>query len=1205
MAVKLNLRKDELIMVAEELGLKIPDKAIIRDLKSLIESSETYKTDQELVRSIIDNILSDKEEARRESERESEIELERLKLAQLEEQAKIANTSQMTETFNAGSNVSLESLIKSVRTLTIPVPVKSESFSLFFHSLEKAFENKSVPEGYRAEILLTILGERVNNLLVYVNKEELGDYKKIKSLILKEFEPTPQECLANFKKAKKLPSETYVQFASRLSASYGFYCQLRKVSDFKSLCDLTVSDRIFETLDRDLMTHIGVKQGETFFKPQQLGRECDIYLSSRGKSAAEHTGRNAGDEAKRVGGNRWQGSSSWRADKNVSRVFVSETTNSNCVLCKNGTHPLATCARFKRLSVWDRSDVIKRNNLCYRCFQPHKLSECRSLKNCFCQKPHHKMIHFPRENSNNSDAPLRMDAPTFVPRQSEGTPEVASQSQVFATSFSESKPKNVLLSTVRALIKNKFGEWIEVRCLLDVGSQSCLCTRACVERLQLKMEKINTVISCVNGATMVVKNCVSTLVANKDSTYVRQLSMLVVNKITDLVPSRVVNVGVDVTEFASLADSSFNVPAPVDVLLGAEIFYELLRPGQIKVRNSGVLLQDTVFGYVVSGSVGQEVGGRSHCGLIIEDDLNKTLKRFWEIENVEGECSETTEASLCEDHFVCTHSRNQDGRYVVSMPLSKDPSCLGNSRDSAVRQLNSMWRRLSRDPEYLTLYRDFLKEYEELGHLERVIESKEPVTRYYIPHHGILRPEKLTTKLRVVFNASSPTSTGISLNDILLKGEVIEDVFDTISRFRRHRYAFVTDIQKMYRQILIDPEQRDLQRILWRDGPNSDLATFRLKTVTYGLASAPFLAIRTLQQLAEDERSRFPLASDVLLHDTYMGDIVSGAADLETTRRLQSQLQDALQSCGMALHKWSSNSSELLNGSLASNVEHSFSQSNELSVKTLGISWQPVPDQFVFKVTIDIKPVYTKREVLSVIARLYDPLGFLGPVLTKAKVLLQRLWQQKVEWNEVLPNSVVNEWHDFVTTLKCIEEVKITRFILTEAWQRIVIQGFADASEAAYGAVVYLQCFYQERAAKVTMLASKSRVAPIRVISIPRLELCACVLLAQLVRKLRSALRLDVSDVVLHTDSTIALSWLATPANRLKTFIANRVSKVQRLTEDCQRKHVPSTINPADLVSRGLGPRELTVQELWWSGPPFLEQGELFSEQVGDFIHGQ
>ncbi|GFS93781.1 integrase catalytic domain-containing protein [Trichonephila clavipes] len=424
------------------------------------------------------------------------------------------------------------------------------------------------------------------------------------------------------------------------------------------------------------------------------------------------------------------------------------------------------------------------------------------------------------------------------------------------------------------------------------------------------------------------------------------------------------------------------------------------------------------------------------------------------------------------------------------MALNKDPSCLGNSKDIAIRQLNSLWKRLSRDSGYLSLYAEFLKEYEELGHLERVVESSEPPTHYYIPHHGVLRPEKLTTKLRIVFNGSSPTTTGISLNDILLKGEVKEDVFETISRFRRHKFAFTTDIQKMYRQILINPDQQDLQRIIWKHGLDAEILTYRLKTVTYGLSNAPFLAIRTLQQLAKDEKSRFPLASETLLYDTYMDDIVSGAPDLETAQQLQSQLKDALQSCGMNLHKWSSNSPELLNSSLSSDVEHSFSTDIDLSVNTLGISWKPFEDCFVFK------------------------------------------------------------------------------------------------------------CFLHNGAAKVSILVSKSRVAPIRVISIPRLELCACVLLAQLVKKIRSTLRLNISDIVLHTDSTIALAWLNTPANCLKTFVANRVAKVQELTEGFQWNHVPSVLNPADFVSRGLRPCDLPNLRLWWHGPQFLEKGKLSSEET-------
>ncbi|GFW39131.1 integrase catalytic domain-containing protein [Trichonephila clavipes] len=594
--------------------------------------------------------------------------------------------------------------------------------------------------------------------------------------------------------------------------------------------------------------------------------------------------------------------------------------------------------------------------------------------------------------------------------------------------------------------------------------------------------------------------------------------LLVVNKITDLIPNKVIDVDVNVSEFVPLADDKFNIPDRIDMLLGAEIFYELLKPGKFYCDNSHLVLQNTVFGYVVSGSVDhtQVTENRVHCGLIFDDDLNETLKKFWEIEGVHIEPKVDTEVSLCEDHFVRTHRRNCEGRYVVSMALNKDPSCLGNSKDIAIRRLNSLWKRLSRDSSYLSLYAEYLKEYEELGHLERVVESSEPPTHYYIPHHGILRPEKLTTKLRIVFNGSSPTTTGIRLNDILLK-----------------------DVQA---NININPDQQDLQRIIWKHGLDTEILTYRLKTITYGLSNAPFLAIRTLQQLAKDEKSRFPLASETLLYDTYM-DIVSGAPDLETAQQLQSQLKDALQSCGMNLHKWSSNSPELLNSSLSSDVEHSFSTDIDLSVKTLGISWKPFEDCFVFKVSVSAKHIYTKRDVLSVIAKLYDPWGFLGPVIAKAKVFLQQLWQCKLDWDDVLFNSIANE---------------------------IVLQGFADASEAAYGAVVYLQCFLHNGVAKVSILASKSRVAPIRVISIPRLELCACVLLAQLVKKIRSTLRLNISDIVLHTDSTIALALLNTPANRLKTFVASRVAKVQELTEGFQWNHVPSVLNPADLVSRGL-----------------------------------
>ncbi|GFV20593.1 integrase catalytic domain-containing protein [Trichonephila clavipes] len=210
MALKLNLKKDELISVAVEMGLVIPSKAKIINLKKLIESSVVYKNDIEFERSLVENAL--------EKKIEKQLEL-----------AKVRKESEKNpQTLESGEPSSitdkLENLLKSIKTLTIQVPVRSESFNLFFHSLEKAFQIKSVPDELKAEILLNILGERVNNLLTYVSQEYLSNYVKIKELILREFEPTPQECLTNFKKARKLPSENYVQFASRLSATFDYYC---------------------------------------------------------------------------------------------------------------------------------------------------------------------------------------------------------------------------------------------------------------------------------------------------------------------------------------------------------------------------------------------------------------------------------------------------------------------------------------------------------------------------------------------------------------------------------------------------------------------------------------------------------------------------------------------------------------------------------------------------------------------------------------------------------------------------------------------------------------------------------------------------------------------------------------------------------------------------------------------------------------------
>ncbi|GFX91333.1 uncharacterized protein TNCV_4144081 [Trichonephila clavipes] len=484
---------------------------------------------------------------------------------------------------------------------------------------------------------------------------------------------------------------------------------------------------------------------------------------------------------------------------------------------------------------------------------------------------------FPLETTTevNQDEPqfaLRVNAESFVPK--------VDKTQIVATGCFKNK---CLLSAALILVKDKYSEWQTFRALLDSGSETCLISNECANKLQLKTERINTLISCLNDASMVFNGCVKMAISNQNKSFEKELDMLVVKKITDFILQKTLEINYDFSNFVELADSNFNVPGKIDLLLGANIFYELLKPERIKIKDSQLLLVNSVFSYIVTGNLDSINETKVHCGFIRDEDLNKTLENFSKVEEVEEPIVKNKERLICEEHYANTHFRTKEGKYVVSsIPLKKEPSCLGNSKDIALKRLGSLWNRLARDENYLNLYREFLRDYERLGHMKEVTNETEPEITYYATHHGIYRPEKSTTKLRVAFNCSSLTDNGISLNDIQYKGGVIQDdLYAQMLRFRTYTYAFTAEIKMMYRTILINPKQRNPQRIVWCENEHESPKTYELSTVTYGSESAPYLAQRTLTQLSMDEEANFPIAASVLRNNLYMDDVLCGAATLE------------------------------------------------------------------------------------------------------------------------------------------------------------------------------------------------------------------------------------------------------------------------------------------------------------------------------------
>jgi hypothetical protein len=649
-----------------------------------------------------------------------------------------------------------------------------------------------------------------------------------------------------------------------------------------------------------------------------------------------------------------------------------------------------------------------------------------------------------------------------------------------------------------------------------------------------------------------------------------------------------------------LADKDFYKSAPIDILLGAEIFFEILMQGRYDFKGLPVL-QNTKLGYILSGKIHQcyvrKYKKQCHSLFIQTDSLNHLLERFWSIEEMNNKVM-TPEERACEEHFQQHTQRLETGRYEVRLPLSDSADKLGESYDTAMAKFLALERRLEKNPQLKQDYSAFLGEYLQLGHMTPVSkdEERKEIPHFYMPHHGVVKEASSTTKLRVVFNGSEKSSNGISLNDILMTGpKVQDDLYDIVLRFRLYRIVMSADIAKMYRQIRVHPADRKLQRILWRNTPTQPVTTYELNTVTYGTASAPFLATRCLQQLIEDEAVNYPEAATLAKDGFYVDDLITGTNEVDTALAMQQDLIDMLHKGGFRLRKWSSNHPALLNHLAPEDVEGNrlVNVGNESLIKALGVFWNSTTDKLMLCVSVKPDTEFTKRSVLKVIASIYDPLGLVSPITIQCKMFLQQLWQLKINWDEPLPTENQEQWIRLGTNLPILQSIQIDRLVICHhKLKEVELHGFSDASEAAYGACLYIRSIDVKGNISTRLLCSKSRVAPLKRLSLPRLELCAAMLLANLYQSSSRAMKIKFSKVRLWTDSMIVLAWLRSPAARWKTFVANRVNHIQELTNTNDWNHVKSKENPADLVSRGADAFILKHSSLWWSGPTWLQEEE-------------
>lgn len=865
--------------------------------------------------------------------------------------------------------------------------------------------------------------------------------------------------------------------------------------------------------------------------------------------------------------------------KKQACLSVSSCNRSVCVMCTQ-PHRLDYCSRFKAMKLQDRYDFVKRKRLCFNCFFAHSVRDCRLPPCQHCQRRHHSLLHgLPYQEkkpaSTCSPGDSVISAAISDDRQASAPADTAGASaDISATALhSVCNVKQVLLSTALIVVQDKHGQRLPCRAVLDNGSQVNIITQKLSNKLGLDVTRAMLPISGVNGVNTRSSQWVNVTISSFHSQYTNVIGCHVLPAVTFPLPAQPINtVSWEFPDAVknSLADPGFNCTTDVDLLLGAEIYYEVVWSQPTVMPGGLPWLYNTAFGWIISGPIAtehnQEVSSqRTSC--LLTAGIWLAVK--------EPRNSKYVDEVACELHFQKTHGRQSDGRFIVSLPFRDGSGSLGRSMESALHRFLSLERKLQRNTELHKEYCEFMNEYRKLGHMSLI---EDPVLQtgqyYYLPHHAVFKASSTTTKMRVVFDASMKTSINLSLNDVLLAGAVIQsELFDIVLRFRLHMIVITADVAKMYRQVLINENDRSFQRILWRDSPDKPLIHFALNTVTYGTVPASFLATRVLKQLAVECAEQSPEVSQSILRDFYMDDYISGANSDNEAEIMHRDVAKVLESGGMLLRKWCSNSEQMRRiFSETSNVSHySLNLSPDETTTSLGLNWCPTSDTLLFLNKSEISRLSkTKRELLSTLNSVFDPLGFLGPVLIRGKVFLQELWQLKIEWDDELPSHIQTRWRLFLEDLNNLSKLKIPRLAKINNRGRIELHGFCDASQIAFGACIYLRQLTGAGTWGVHLLCAKSRVAPTKTLTIPRLELSGSLLLSELMCRVSKAINVSLDNIYCWCDSTVVLAWINGVPAQWKTYVANRVTQIIENVGAGSWRHISTHQNPADPLSRGV-----------------------------------
>ena len=949
--------------------------------------------------------------------------------------------------------------------------------------------------------------------------------------------------------------------------------------------------RIGEDVDPDLIERITSKlavQDRVAWNEVKRGLADKLDLDYFGRWLCDRASSylNAFDLADEQGKKSAGLSSSSKSNKTIVRTnHTSASSGPNpskrsCPSCSE-SHHLRDCSSFKSLSIGRRIEFLTGKGICFYClYKGHMVRQCRQAKVCGkggCTLRHHELLH--------EDSP----PPTVVSSHH---------------SSGSSNPTRVAFGTLSVEVLDSKGQPVIANILFDECSDGTLVREGFVNRLGLTGAADPLVIKGVTGArSNHSSQCIELQIKTADGSYVK-IEAKSVKKVCDPVPTvQWSSVKKNWKHLADLPLADMN--GRVDILLGLA-YGVLMLPSDKRVgRDDEPFAIKNRFGWVGRGAVNNSsrtTEVRTHLTMLaFEDRLDEQLRRLCDTENFG--CERPEEMKLAPDDEFANRTveegtKQSDGGYEVALPWRIGEPAIPSNKKLAEFRFQSLLKRFEKDPEFESDYRQAMAKYFEKGYAHIVADPAELAhpEQGFLPHFGVRKRHGDNKKIRIVFDSAAKFE-GKCLNDCLLTGPPLQNLLPhVLIRFREGAVAFSADIEAMFSRIRLTPRDARYHRFLWQDD-NKKTVVCQMDRLTFGDGSSPFVALKTIRRVAADHGAGKEDAVRTIHRNLYVDDYLDSAKSVEEAVKRATDVRDILAAGDFPLVGWKANCDEFLrvvdpSSTSRSAEEHSLGE-DEMATRVLGVNWLPASDVFVFRFCFaDFS--FTRRWMASLTAGMFDPLGLLSPVIVKAKIRLRELAVRGIGFDDEMPEQDQRWWESFISRLPELRRYQTPRVLFPneDSIRKIELHTFSDSSEEAFAAAVYLRLTYEDESVVVRLVMAKSKLTPMKTVSVAKNELNGAVLGARLAAFVQQAITRPIHARFFWTDSSCVRNWIRSTSAFYKPFVSQRIGEIQTLTKAEEWRFVPGKLNVSDYATRSSIETPELIELTWFNGPEFLHYTE-------------